>query len=123
MYKLNNSFLKFAFIFIFLSIISFLNIYLHLQEEGFQLRNVPFITSTADAFCKTKSGATLENACRNLTQGNCGKTSCCVWTSNNKCKSGNVNGPTFNTNAAGKTNTLSYYYYQGQCYGSGCPTN
>ena len=119
MYKINNSVLKIVFIFLFLSIISFLNIYLHLQEEGFQ----PFITSAADAFCKTKSGANLEKSCNELTQGNCGKTSCCVWTSNNKCTSGNANGPTFNTNSAGKTNSLAYYYFQGQCYGSGCPIN
>jgi hypothetical protein len=119
----SNTTLKFLFIFLFLSIISFLNIYLHLQEEGFQMGDVPIISGIADAFCKTKSGANLEKSCNEITQGNCGKTSCCVWTSNNKCKSGNANGPTFNTNAAGKTNSLTYYYFKGQCYGSGCPTN
>jgi hypothetical protein len=28
-----------------------------------------------------------------------------------------------NASSAGKTNSLAYYYFQGQCYGSGCPTN
>ena len=113
---LNKTVLKILFIFLFLSTISFLHIYLNLNE-GFQMEN------TANAFCATYSGANLENACNNLTQGNCGKTSCCVWTSDNKCKSGNANGPTFNTSSAGKTNTLNYYYFQGTCYGSGCSTN
>ena len=122
MTRSNSNILKIIFIFLFLSTISFLNIYLNLNE-GFQFRNVPFITDIADAFCQSKSGANLEKACNSLTQGNCGRTSCCVWTSENKCKSGNANGPTFNTTAAGKTNSLTYYYFKGQCYGSGCPSS
>lgn len=118
----NKTVLKILFIFLFLSTISFLHIYLNLNE-GFQLETMPFISNTANAFCTTYSGANLEKACNNLTQGNCGKTSCCVWTSDNKCKSGNANGPIFNTNSVGKTNVLNYYYFQGQCYGSGCATN
>jgi hypothetical protein len=81
-------------------------------NEGFQFRNVPFITDIADAFCQSKSGAALETACNSLTQGNCGRTSCCVWTSDNKCKSGNANGPIFNTGPNGKTMPLDYYYFQ-----------
>lgn len=111
----NNSVLKIIFLFLFLSIMSFLNIFLHLNEG--------FISGISDAFCKVYSGGNLETQCGALTQGNCGKTSCCVWTSDNKCKSGNVNGPTFNTNVAGKTNALNYYYFQGKCYGSNCPIN
>ena len=111
--------LKILFIFLFLSTLSFLNIYLNLSEQ-FQMPEMPFLYDTASAFCQSKSGAALENACNSLTQGNCGKTSCCVWTSNNKCKSGNVNGPTFNTNSNGKTNSLNYYYFQGKCYGPNC---
>jgi len=105
-------YLKFVFIFLFFSIISFLTLYLHLNE-GFEI---------SDAFCNSHSGAALEQACGALTQGNCGKTSCCVWTSEGKCKAGNANGPTFNTNAAGKTQQLDYYYFQGTCYGSKCST-
>ena len=81
---------------------------------------MPILSNISDAFCNSYSGAALEQACGALTQGNCGKTSCCVWTSDGKCKSGNANGPTFNTNAAGKTQPLDYYYYQGTCYGTKC---
>jgi hypothetical protein len=114
-------FLKIAFIFLFLSIMSFLNIYLHLNE-GFQIGDVPILSDISDAFCQSNSGAALEKACNSLTQGNCGRTSCCVWTSDGKCKAGNANGPTFNTNAVGKTNMIDYYF-QGKCYGSGCSAN
>ena len=110
----SNTMLKILFIFLFLSALSFLNIYLNLSES-FEMPDI------ASAFCQSKSGANLEIACNSLTQGNCGKTSCCVWTSNNKCKSGNADGPTFNTNANGKTLPLDYYYFQGKCYGSNCP--
>jgi len=108
--------LKILFIFLFLSTLSFLNIYLNLSEPF----EVPFLNDTASSFCQSKSGATLETACSSLTHGNCGKTSCCVWTSNNKCKSGGINGPTFNTGSNGQTNALDYYYFQGKCYGNGC---
>ena len=110
-----NFYLKIAFIFLFLSVMSFLNIYLHLNE-GFEISDI------SDAFCQSNSGAALEKACNNLTQGNCGRTSCCVWTSNGKCKAGNANGPTFSTNAVGKTAVIDYYF-QGKCYGSGCSAN
>jgi hypothetical protein len=114
-----NTILKFLFIFLFLSILSFLNIYFNLSE-GFNLNNAPFITGPADAFCQSKSGAALETSCNQLTKGNCGRTGCCVWTSDNKCKSGGINGPTFNTGSNGKTLALDYYYFQGKCYGNGC---
>ena len=116
-----NFYLKIAFIFLFLSIMSFLNIYLHLNE-GFQIGDVPILSDISDAFCQSNSGAALEKACNSLTQGNCGRTSCCVWTSDGKCKAGNANGPTFNTNAVGKTSIIDYYF-QGKCYGSGCSAN
>lgn len=118
----SKTMLKILFIFLFLSTLSFLNIYLNLSEQ-FQMPTVPFINDTANAFCQSKSGANLETACNSLTQGNCGRTSCCVWTSNNQCKSGNENGPTFNTGSNGQTNNLDYYYFQGKCYGPNCNTS
>ena len=118
----SKTILKIVFIFLFLSALSFLNIYLNLSES-FQMPTVPFINDTANAFCQSKSGAALETACNSLTQENCGRTSCCVWTSDNKCKSGGINGPIFNTNANGKSKTLDYYYFQGKCYGPNCSTS
>jgi hypothetical protein len=116
----SKTILKIVFIFLFLSALSFLNIYLNLSES-FEMPEIPFINDTANAFCQSKTGANLEKSCNKLTQGNCGRMSCCVWTSDNKCKSGNVNGPTFNTGPNGKTLPLDYYYFQGKCYGSNCP--
>lgn len=75
-----------------------------------------------DAFCESHRGSShlLEKSCSKLTQNNCNSTSCCVWTSNNKCVAGNVKGPTFNTDDNGKTQNVDYYYYQNKCYGSKC---
>jgi hypothetical protein len=85
--------------------------------------DTPIILSKSDAFCEHHKGSShiLEKSCEKLTQGNCNSTSCCVWTSNNKCVAGKVNGPTFNTDDNGKTKNLDYYYYQNKCYGAKCP--
>jgi hypothetical protein len=81
------------------------------------------ITNKTDSFCQhhTWSSNVLEKSCGKLTQRNCNSTSCCVWTSNDKCLAGNANGPTFNTDENGKTKNLDYYYYQNKCYGAKCP--
>jgi hypothetical protein len=85
--------------------------------------NTSIIVNKSDAFCQHHTGSShiLENSCGKLTQGNCNTTSCCVWTSNNKCVAGKAKGPTFNTDDNGKTKNLDYYYYQNKCYGSKCP--
>ena len=77
----------------------------------------------ADAFCKSNSSSSnaLNQKCNQLTSSNCGETSCCVWTSNQKCEVGGSEGPTFNSDDKGKTKQLDYYYYQNKCYGSKCP--
>jgi len=80
-------------------------------------------TSGSKAFCDMHSGFDLENSCEKLTKYNCGLTSCCVWTSDNKCKAGNKSGPTFNSDSKGKTQPLDYYYFQNQCYGEKCINN
>jgi len=80
------------------------------------------IINKSDSFCENHrgSGGSLEESCGKLTRNNCNSTSCCVWTSDNKCASGNANGPTFNTEPNGKTKELDYYYFQNKCYGSKC---
>ena len=79
-------------------------------------------SNKADAFCKSNSSSsnTLNKKCNQLTSGNCGLTSCCVWTSDQKCVAGGSGGPTFNSDDKGKTKNLDYYYYQNKCYGSKC---
>ena len=83
------------------------------------------ILSPSDAFCESHRGSSgaLDKSCEKLTNGNCNSTSCCVWTSDNKCAAGNIKGPKFNTSKNGKTNQLDYYYFEGKCYGTNCPNN
>ena len=78
----------------------------------------------SDSFCETHRGSsgTLHDSCGKLTQNKCNSTSCCVWTSENKCMAGNEDGPTFSTDAHGKTHTPDYYYFQKKCYGEKCQT-
>ena len=80
-------------------------------------------SNKADAFCKSNSSSSnsLNQKCNQLTSSNCGLTSCCVWTSDQRCVVGGSGGPTFNSDDKGKTKNLDYYYYQNKCYGSKCP--
>jgi hypothetical protein len=77
-------------------------------------------TNSSQSFCDVNKGFELEKACNKLTKDNCGIVSCCVFTGDNKCKAGNIKGPTFNSDENGKTNSLSHYYFQNKCYGDGC---
>jgi hypothetical protein len=88
--------------------------------EGFE--DNPIMINKSDAFCESHRGSSgaLDDACGKLTQTNCGSTSCCVWTSDNKCVAGGQGGPTFNSDAKGKTKQLDYYYFQNKCYGDKC---
>lgn len=81
------------------------------------------IINKSDAFCEIHRGSsgTLDKSCGKLTKNNCNSTSCCVWTSNNKCVAGGAGGPTFNTDSNGKTKELGYYYFQNKCHGAKCP--
>jgi hypothetical protein len=126
----------FIIVFLILSLISFINtLGLNLNEEPKQKKLLQVVTiealdnlstsipmSTSKAFCDVHkdSGGSLDESCGRLTKGNCNNTSCCVWTSNQKCAAGGVNGPTFNTNPNGTTKQLDYYYFQGKCYGTKC---
>jgi hypothetical protein len=134
-----KDFLKvFIVAFLILSLIVFINsIGLNLNDvsppkkllqvvtiEG--LTNAPdtsIIFNKNDAFCESHSGSggSLDDSCGKLTKNNCNSTSCCVWTSENKCGAGYINGPTFNTEPNGKTKQLDYYYFQNKCYGPKCP--
>ena len=127
----------FIIVFLILSLISFVNtLGLNLNEEPRQKKLLQVVTiealdnlsttipmSKSQAFCDVHkgSGGSLDESCSRLTRGNCLDTSCCVWTSNQKCAAGGIDGPTFNSDANGKTKQLDYYYFQGKCYGSNCP--
>jgi len=83
------------------------------------------IMNKNESFCESHIGQShvLEESCSKLTEKNCNSTSCCVFTSDNKCVAGGTRGPTFNTDENGKTNNLDYYYYQNKCYGAKCKKN
>ena len=78
----------------------------------------------SDAFCESHRGSSgaLDDSCGKLTQTNCNTTSCCIWTSDEKCVAGSAKGATFNSDAKGKTIPLDYYYFQNKCYGPKCPS-
>ena len=80
----------------------------------------PLNIQSSKAFCDINKGGQQEIACNALTKYNCGLTSCCIWTSDDKCKAGNKSGPLFNSDSKGKTLPLDYYYFQNQCYGPQC---
>ena len=120
----------FIFVLIIFALINSMGINLNVEEppkkllqvitmEGFDGSTMP---TGATAFCESYKGssAQLNTDCGRLTQKNCNETSCCVF-ANNKCVAGSANGPTYNTDNNGNTNT-SPYYFQNQCYGSNCPS-
>jgi len=131
----------FIIVFLIFSLIVFVNsIGLNLNEEpnpkkllqvvtieamtkGLEKLSTSIPMNSSQAFCQVHKGSSgsLDESCGRLTRGNCTDTSCCVWTSNQKCAAGGVDGPTFNTNTNGKTKQLDYYYFQGKCFGPNCP--
>lgn len=123
----------FIIIFLILSVIIFINsvgLTLNQNEQPKELIKVitiegmnPLTTDSSKAFCETNKGFNLETSCNALTKHNCGLTSCCIWTSDKKCKAGNQNGPLFGSDSKGKTKTLDYYLFQNICYGEKCPKN
>ena len=78
------------------------------------------------SFCSTESGEKsskgMEMKCNKLSENKCNSVDCCVWTSNNKCSSGSIDGPIFNTDENGNDIKLDYYYFKTKCYGNNCPT-
>lgn len=123
----------FIIIFLILSVIIFINsigLTLNQNEQPKELIKVvtiegmnPLTTDSSRAFCETNKGFNLETSCNALTKYNCGLTSCCIWTSDNKCKAGNQNGPLFGSDSKGKTIPVDYFYFQNKCYGDKCPKN
>lgn len=81
--------------------------------------NMKKMSSSSENFCKSYVGNSeeLETACNQLTERNCNEVKCCVY-GNNKCVSGDLNGPTYKTDKDGKLITMDTYYYLGKCRGS-----
>ena len=76
-------------------------------------------------FCKTHEGDRnkLQESCSKMTKDNCLATSCCVYAKmdgTEQCHSGDINGPTFKRDSAGKSKNIDYYYFRNKCFGKGC---
>ena len=117
-------------IFSLMIFIRFIGLNLHVEEQPKELLKVITIEGFDDsiimdknnAFCESHRGSSgaLNDACGKLSKNNCLSTSCCVWTSDQKCLAGDANGPTFNSDSNGKTKDLGYYFFQDKCYGEKC---
>jgi hypothetical protein len=123
---MNNKYiLKILFIIFFILIaiilLTLIGSNINEQMEGFD--NNPLNINSSQSFCNINKGAQQETSCNALTKYNCGLTSCCIWTSDNKCKAGNQSGPLFNSDSKGKTIPLDYYYFENQCYGPKCSSS
>ena len=114
------------YIFLFFSLVYFLKINVsflkYKTKEGFS-DDMDDILNKGDAFCENLRGSShiLEEKCGAMNNKNCNTTSCCIWTNEEKCVSGNANGATFNSDENGKTQKLDFYYFKGKCYGGNCP--
>jgi len=108
-------------LYLFFSLLYFLQTSFN-KTEGFS-DDMSDILDKGDAFCKNYQGSSniLEEKCGLMNKTNCNATSCCIWTSGDKCVAGDANGATFNTDTTGKTQQLEYYYFQDKCYGENCP--
>jgi hypothetical protein len=91
--------------------------------ETFDMNNTEDIltnlTNSSDIFCKSYLGnsSDLEKGCNELTKSNCADVKCCIY-ANNKCMSGDINGPTYKTDKDGKMITIDSYYYLGKRQGA-----
>jgi len=88
----------FIVVFLILSLIAFINsIGLNFNEPDVPKKLLQVVTiegltpasSSSIAFCDVNKGYKLEQSCNKLTKYNCGLTSCCVYTNDNKCKASN----------------------------------
>jgi len=72
-------------------------------------------------FCENNrnSGKAKEEACNKLSKENCGMTSCCVYTDEEKCVAGSSHGTLFKTKDGVPLKVETYHHY-GKCYGKNC---
>ena len=84
-----------------------------IQETEQNIENQ--LSSSSQNFCESYLGDStkLEESCNQLTKTHCGEVKCCVY-ANDKCVSGDSNGPTYKTDKDGKLITMDSYYYLGK---------
>lgn len=80
--------------------------------------------SSKDSFCNSKQNdkSELERKCGKLTKNNCKDIDCCVLLNGAKCVTGDIHGPTFESDHKSDKPGDDYWYYKGQCYGDKCPS-
>ena len=88
------------------------------QELNQEINNEVSSLDFSSSFCNDIIKNTAK--CTSLSKKNCNSVSCCIWTNDEQCVEGDINGPTFNTDENGKTKDINYYYYKNKCYGPKC---
>ena len=74
------------------------------------------------SFCKEygkdPKDPNLNRICNSLNAESCNLTGCCVWLNGKKCVSGDIAGPSIQTDRNDKDIDYAYYSYKNMCYGS-----
>jgi len=90
--------------------------------ENIEIEAAKLNINPSSGFCESHLGkaSDLEISCNKLTQNRCLQTNCCVFTSNNKCSAGSIEGATYKTDKNGELISMDHYYYQDKCFGKNC---
>jgi|TARA_Y100000992_G_scaffold227398_1_gene158865 K+-sensing histidine kinase KdpD len=76
------------------------------------------MNNMSKSFCQSHSSSKkLEKSCNQLSETNCKSVGCCVFLNNEKCVSGDKNGPTY-LGTPDNLIEVDNYYYKNKCYGN-----
>ena len=77
------------------------------------------LNNMEESFCDAhKTKTDLKPSCGELSETNCNSVGCCVFLNNEKCVSGNQNGPQFLSDSDGNKINVDNYYFKNKCYGN-----
>ena len=87
---------------------------------SFKKSSITHIKKYKEGFCNSvKSKAKLEEKCNKLSETNCNSVGCCVFLNNEKCVTGDKNGPTFMGTSESPIEAQKYSH-KNTCYGADC---
>jgi len=88
------------------------------NPELLSLNKSSIIHKNKEGFCNSEnSKSQLEEKCNNLSETNCNSVGCCVFLNNEKCVTGDKNGPTFMGTSENPI-TVQNYSYKNACHGA-----
>ena len=87
-------------------------------KEGFNDFDIDDM-SGEKSFCRQYKSTPhiLNEKSKVLTKSSCMNTDCTVWTSNELCVAGSLDGPVYR-NQDGNPVNIDFYYYMNKCYGN-----